>query len=403
MEIKKTTARMLKRFSNWLHQQRHFVFPWYSQDAEKPQAPERSLVKLPPKIRKKLVAAIDNLPDNTTEIDAIVSKVEESFNYWRNNRDYVNNCLVILSSPVTAVSRILSAALEEWTQEQSVKLRLLPLDKRPTEIATIKSKLEHYLQPNPPQPNQSEVQPAELIVIPNLSWYFLRSLEGLAAIEYLQSLLSDGSQDRFWIIGVNHISWEYLNCLYHLEAACQAVLSLPALSAEQLSTWLAPIVEELDITFAKPRLEKKVLDGDGNKDNQTYYFNRLASISEGVSIVATQSFLESIGYQEIAESESENGSKSNILVAETPQLPDLPNLEPADQYLLYSLLLHDDLTLSALAESLADEEQTVQARVQMLRRQGVIQQQNKILRINPLYYFQIQQYLESNNFIVNRR
>ena len=393
-----TMARMFQKFKSWLVNKRNFLLSWYTKDSEETQEPERSLVDLPQEVREKLVAAIDKLPSNPADIEAIVSKIDESFNYWHQNPNNADNCLVILSSPVTALSRILSEALDEWTQQQPVKLRLLPLSKRPTEITTIKAKLEHYLQSN-----QSEPQLKEIVIIPDLSKYFLRSMEGLAGIEYLQSLLSDNSQHRFWIIGINHIGWEYLNCLYHLKAGCQEAFSLPAISAEQLSAWLSAIVDELDIAFAKPRLEKKMLDGDGDKDNQTYYFKRLASISQGVSIVAVQSFLESICYQELDQPESKNHSQPNVLVAEIPELPNLPALESADQYLLYSLLLHDDLTISALAESLADEEQTVQARVQILRRQGIIQQQNEILKVNPLYYLQLQQYLESNNFIVNRR
>ena len=94
---------------------------------------------------------------------------------------------------------------------------------------------------------------------------------------------------------------------------------------------------------------------------------------------------------------------SKSLIAQTPKLPKLPTLESVDRYLLYSLLLHGDLTLSTLAASLGDEEAEVQARVQVLRQQGVIEQRNRVLKINPIYYLQLKRELAANNFIINRQ
>ncbi|MDJ0574134.1 MAG: hypothetical protein QNJ65_03065 [Xenococcaceae cyanobacterium MO_234.B1] len=175
--------------------------------------------------------------------------------------------------------------------------------------------------------------------------------------------MCDGSQNRFWIIGSGQVCWEYLNLVYNLETYCGRVESLPAIAPEKLQEWLAPIIEELDITFDKPRLDKQLLDGD--KDNQDHYFQILEDISQGVSIVAVQGFLKSIHYEAV-DQEDETQPKPEILVAQTPRLGKLPLLESADHYLLYSLLLHEDMTLSALAESLGDDEAEVQARVQVL-------------------------------------
>lgn len=154
--------------------------------------------------------------------------------------------------------------------------------------------------------------------------------------------------------------------------------------------------QELDIKFDQPRIDQKILDGD--KDNQASYFDRLGNISQGVGIVAIQAFLKSIRYESV----DEDGNKRENLIAQTPILPKIPNLESTDRYLLYSLLLHGDLTLASLAKSLGDLESEVQARVQLLRRVGVVEQQGKTLKINPIYYPRIKQTLASNNFIINR-
>ncbi len=386
-------ANGLKRFRTWLSEKRNFFFSRYTKDIKETQEPERSLVQLPPELRKKLVDAVETIPSNSADKEAIASTLDKSFNIWRENPSNADNSVVILSSPVVTVSRILSETLEEWTKQRQVNLKLLPLKNRPIDIEAIRSKLEHYFQQ--PESNEEEDKELEVVVIPNLSWCFLRSVEGLAGIEYIQSLLCDGSKNRFWIIGGGQGGWQYLSSVCALEAYCGEILTLPAIPSEKLQSWLDPVIDELGIVFDEPRIEQQILDRD--KDNKTNYFDRLADISQGVATVALQGFLKSIRYEEADEDESKDRA-----IAQTPKLPKLPDLESADRYLLYSLLLHGDLTISSLAQSLGDSESEVQGRVQLLRREGVVEQSDGILKINPIYYPKIKQELAANNFIINR-
>ena len=384
----------VERFRNWLADRRNFLFSRYTKDKKETQEPERSLIQLPSDLRKKLVEAVESLPSNPADKEAIASALDEAYELWREDPNNADNSIVILSSPVASVSRILSETIEEWTKQKHTSFKLLPLEARPYSIEVITSKLKHELEPK-----EEDEDKTEIVVIPNLSWCFLRSLEGLAGIEYLQSLLCNGSVNRFWIIGGGEVGWQYLSSVCAIEAYCGEIFMLPAIAAERLQSWLEPIVDELNIIFDKPRIKKQILDGD--KDNKTNYFERLADISNGVATVAIQAFLQSIYYEE-AEEANQTEPKQDNLVAQTPKLPSLPELKSADQYLLYSLLLHGDLTIAALAESLGDLESEVQGRVQLLRRKGIIEQRDKILKINPIYYPRIKQRLAANNFIINR-
>ncbi|MEL6786938.1 MAG: hypothetical protein AAFO76_05900 [Cyanobacteria bacterium J06607_15] len=396
-------ANAVSRFKNWLADRRNFLFARYTKDGQETQEPERSLIELPTAVRKKLVDAVEDLPSNPADQEAIANTLDEAYERWRENPTNSNNSLVILSSPVTAVSRILSETLEDWTQQKQIALKLLPFKHRPRELKAIKSKLEHHLYRDSSQ--DEDEQSLEVMVIPNLSWCFLRSLEGLEGIEYLQSLLCNSRHSRFWIIGAGQVGWQYLNSVCALEAYCGQVFVLPPLKPESLESWLSPIVEDLQVEFDEPRLDQKILDGDRN--NQISYFNRLADISKGVATVAVQAFLKSISCEQVEEEKEksknqDDAPKSQNLVAQTPKLPKLSELSPTDRYLLYSLLLHGDLTIAALAESLGDAESEVQARVQLLRREGIVEQRDLVLKINPIYYPKIKQELASNNFIINR-
>ena len=399
---------MFKGFKSWLSDSRNFIFSRYTKDSEETQEPEKTLVELPLKVRKKLVEDTENLPSNPADQKAIADALDEAFERWHENPNNSNNSIAILSSPVAAVSRILSETLEDWTKQKQIPMKLLPIKARPNAAEKIKSKLEYYFEQKESENDDTEEQP-EVIVIPNLSWCFLRSLEGLEGIEYLQSLLCDGSKNRFWIIGGGQVGWEYLNSVCNLEAYCGKVMTLPKIEPEEFQEWLEPIIEDLDITFDKPGVDKQLLEGD--KSNKTNYFNRLTDISDGISTVAIQAFLKSIHHQEIDEVEDflkkietdvEHKLSEKIVVAQIPYLPDLPDLELADQYLLYSLLLHGDITISALAESLGDDQSQVQNRVLMLRHYGVVEQQEKVIKINPIHYPNIKRELANNNFVINR-
>ena len=380
-------AKMLEGFKSWLNSRRHFISSLYTKDAKETQEPERSLIELPEQLRRKLVDDIENLSSNPADKKAIVSELNEAFELWQEHPNNANNSIVILSSPVIAVSKILSETLSQWTKEKQLSMKLLPLTARPNAIETIKLKLEHYLAPT------SEDAPTEpeIVVIPNLSWCFLRSLEGLEGIDYLRSLLLDGSKNRFWIIGSGQVGWQYLNSVCALKAYCGDVFDLPALASEDLQEWLDPMIKEFEITFDEPTIDKQILEAD--KDNKSNYFDILADISKGVGTVAVQAFLKSISYEE-----DDDGN----VIAQTPNLPELPDLESTDLYLLYSLLLHGDLTISTLAQSLGDGEAQVQPRVQTLRRQGIVEERDKVLKINPIYYPKLKRELAGNNFIINR-
>ncbi len=229
------------------------------------------------------------------------------------------------------------------------------------------------------------------MVIPNLAWCFLRSMDGLDGIDYLQKMLLHDST-RFWIIASGQVTWDYLNSITDIEADCGRVSPLPRLDSDSLRQWLKPVISELNITFAEPRLESQILDG--NRDSATIYFEDLVSVSKGVTVVALQAFLASIEYE--LEEEQTHG----ILQAQSPELPNLPNLESIDHYILYFLLLHGDITLSALAHSIDDRESRIRKRIRFLRESGLVEEDHEILKINPIYYLKLKEELINNNFVI---
>ncbi|KST62448.1 hypothetical protein [Mastigocoleus testarum] len=403
---------LFEEFQNWLQNSRDFLLSWFPTNQKEAQEPEALLTELPPSLRSKLVAAVENLPINSAELEAIHSRLDEVFKEWRDDPKNADNSFVILTSPVSTVLRILTEDLDDnWAQEHKVSLRPLQLDSRPVQQDII-TELRRQIDV---QESAIEEKKSEVIVIPNLNWCYLRCFEGLEGIDYLQDLLLQ-NHSRFWIIGSGLVGWEYLNHVSHFKAYCGNSLVLPKLEGEQLQTWLEPIIDEFEISFGEIDTDdddpmEAISDSEESRSNQTKYFDRLASLSEGVSSVAVEVFLHSLCYEpaesdiktETKKTETNTGIEkgSGVLRMKTPDLPLLPRLEQDDLYILYSIVLHGDLTLSALADSLGDRQSLVKGRVRILRRMGIIEQQDDILSVNPIHYPRVKRELDNNNFIID--
>ncbi len=384
-------ATILKRFKTWIFESRSFLFSWYTKDRDRIQEPTKSLVELPPSLREKLIAAVNKLPDNPTDTEAIRASIGDSFKQWQDNPNSTNNSIVILTSPLMVVSRIIIEIIEAWAEQEQILVNILPWNERPKNRDLIQIELEKYIEQ---KAKKTASKQTEVMVIPNLAWCFLRSMDGLDGIDYLQKMLLHDSS-RFWVIATGQITWDYLNSITDIEADCGKVTALEKLESDSLQQWLKPVKSQLQITFADPDLESRILDADQN--NESIYFKDLASISQGVSVIALQAFLASINY----EIESEDSEEHGVLKAQSPELPKLPDLDSIDHYILYFLLLHGDITLSALAYSISDRESRIRKRIKFLREEGLVEEQKEILKVNPIYYLNIKQELINNNFVIN--
>lgn len=402
-----------------------------------------------------LIQLAKEQPSHPLELQVIQEAVSAAIKEWQADPDLVNNSLIILSSPVSAVTRILTDSMAHWVEQHDWSINLLDWIERPLSAEQLQPNMSATLRQS-----GTDAQNKNVVVIPNLSWCFLRSAEGLDGIDYLRdSLLSDHSQ--FWVIGSGQVGWQYLNSVLKLKAHCGEVVILPNLSGKQLQNWLMPIIQQLEIQFDQTSIQERLqemgeeqsdsfsfrtiaavweemsatarslfrgvqeevrsLDSTANeKDNNsewTDYFERLSDLSDGVSTIALQLFIKSIGYEKI-ENDAEQELLDQVsseetealldgepppphrLVARLPRLPELPDLEQGDRYILYSLLVHGDLRLDALAESLGEARQIVNDQVQLLRKTGLIEQKGRVMKVNPVHYPRLKRELVSNNFAV---
>ncbi len=472
-------------FRKWLIGQRYFRVAWFAKDEQILPDPEEALANLPKAIADDIVTQTDHLPVPPQYETAIVEALKQTVSQWKERPSMVPNSVIVLDHPISSISRILLSGIEKYSYEvekqgddKALGVNLLDWIERPPKINSIAKQIEQKLgrpehediddYKDGSDVSKENMTALNLAIIPNLSWCFLRSVEGLEGIDYLQNtLLSDRSQ--FWIIGSGQVGWSYLNSTLKLNAYCGSVVSLPALTGAQIQDWLMPLIEKFAIAFSDAAIHKRmdqaqgllseakesiehpaaaisdmtqevsatvhasfralkdeVFSEDDNDDKNAKrdYFDRLADISDGVAVVALQVFIKSLRYKTV---EAEREEKPDVfgdipprldtagkedktlrpaikpdrrLVAVTPKLPPLPELSQSDMYLLYSLMMHGDLTIVAVAESLGDAPQITNNRVQFLRKAGIIEQRGEVIKVNPIHYPKLRRELFKNNFII---
>ncbi|MEC4988124.1 MAG: hypothetical protein SAJ37_05185, partial [Oscillatoria sp. PMC 1068.18] len=343
---------------------------WISEDKREATPPEKSFTELPQQLQESLDNAIKDLPNHPTYLKAVQKALDSSFSNWYNDPANSHNSLAILSSPVEPISLILQNSLETWQNEQQIALKTLAWQNRPEKPENLQSKLLKQLGRGTLAQQENKL---EIIIIPDLSYCFLRSVEGLDGIEYFRdTLLKDRS--RFWIIGCGKVTWQYLDAVCKIGAYFDEIISLSFLNDEQLQVWLKPIVTAMNIDFTKHEEQSE----DDQTTAEKRYFQKLARASNGISSVAVKLFKISLAYEP---NELDSETINSLVKVLNPRLPKLPELNPNEHYLLFSVLLHSNLSLPHLAMSLGDDESNVQHLVQVLCRADILKVKDNLLSI----------------------
>ncbi|RMG08552.1 MAG: hypothetical protein D6728_14215 [Cyanobacteria bacterium J055] len=351
----------------------------------------------PPQDRKPIERKLQDLPPPDSDRSAIQSALEEAIGDWLDDQENANS-LVILGSPVDDISALLTSAIETWERREAYAIQLGVSAKRPSDWRSLPEKLRSQLSVK-----FSEEKRPILVVIPDLSQCFLRCVEGLDGIEYLQNLAAQ-DRERFWLVGCNDWAWQYLDCVCQTGAYFEQTVSLPPLKEEQLKDWLSPVSDEFEIDFGE---DDRDLDSDENwsdrspnwrSQSELNYFKKLAKVSRGVARVAAQLCLLSLSRVE-AESDEVKSSVVSAL-SQRVKLPDLPDLTQADRHFLYALLLQGNTSLSHLSISLDESESFIRSRIGILRRSDFLHARGDKLHVNPAHFFRIKSNLINNRFLV---
>ncbi|NEP43446.1 MAG: hypothetical protein F6K35_31170 [Okeania sp. SIO2H7] len=347
--------------------------------------------ELPPEIVSRLTRTIQNLPVASEHTKALQSSLEEALTKWQQEEDSSNE-LVILSSPVEPLFKIIRETVNNWQPPDEWQIKMLSFTTRPQKFFNISQILKSDLGLDV-EANYNENSPKlkQLIVIPSLELCFLRQIYGLDGIEYLRELIFKDTS-HFWLIGCNNLAWEYLDWVYKVTAYFEKSITLPPLEGSQMQQELMPVLANTKI--------KLNWNGESSEEREKRlknHFDRLAKTADGSLAIAAELWWRSLSP---LPEEKNNSVENTVVKFDKIKLPELPsNLTTEDRYLLFSLLLHQDMTLEHLTLSLGDLESTIQFQLQKLLQTGIIKREGWFFSINPVHFPRLKSYLKHNNFI----
>ncbi len=346
---------------------------------------------LPGTVVSSLIKEIEALPVPSEYTTSLQSTLNEALTKWQEDNSAPNE-LVILSNPVEHLSKIIRETLENWQQLDGWEIKLLSWLNRPDNWLQISQEIQKDLKLDTGAGEireEREERLKKLIVIPSLELCFLRQIDGLDGIEYLRELIFHDTS-HFWLIGCNNLALEYLDYVYKITAYFERSVALPLLNGSQIKEQLMPILGNANL-----QLKWEEESEEEREEKVKSYFERLAELSQGSFAVGAQLWWRSL----LPVEEEQKSSDVKIIKLDKAKLPELPDLIAEDRYLIFSLLLHQKMTLQELAISLGDVESSVQFKLQKLLRAGIIKRENQKFSIYPAYYPKLKTYLKNNNFI----
>ncbi|MGD1805111.1 hypothetical protein ACP6PL_06675 [Dapis sp. BLCC M126] len=354
---------------------------------------ENELDELPKNISSNLNQQIQALSCHPKYLEIVQSTLEKALLQWQKNPE--TNELVILSSSVEPLSQIIESALANWNYENIEDIKLLSWSNRPKDSWNIIPNLQKdlALSTKLDVDNNSE-KFKELVVIPCLEFCFLRQINGLDGIEFLRNRIFQ-DHSRFWLIGCNSLTWQYLDHVYNINSYFARTLPLPTMTGEEIMEWLNPVINQLEFKNNDQDEEKQLAKIQEN-------FDYLSYISQGLSSVAAQLWLQSLSLANLENINTQAEDTETILVEyKKVKSLDLPELTADDRYLLFSMLLHKEINLSDLALSLGESESIIQFQIENLLRMGIIQRLNNLFSVHPAHYLKLCRYLKKYNFITD--
>jgi len=408
------TGGRLQSFWHWLE-------TWFSQaqqtDSEdQPQRPPAAMTAL-------INQTLQTLPPPTAQTTAMQTLAQEAISAWQVRRE-AENSLVILSSPVEPIEAIIRTALKDWQPDSERPITWtwpFAEDYRCRDALAIPALLYNRLDPLKAKADDLQddgdaetledladdlEQRQTVIVIPALEFNFLRCIQGWEGIEYLQNLITQ-DRSRFWILGCNTWGWTFLDRVCRVGAYLEQVKPLPALTGDDLQTWIRPIAQDMVHPEVREEADAPLMFGSGS------YWNALAGLSSGIGTTATRLWTRSLrtpkdmaadleapdlaGVQSLPALLDQRGLRLDLV---KPTLPGLISLDPLDRYLLHSLLIHRRMTRAHLALSLGETERLVRTRLQVLRREGIILQSGDEVQVNPGHYPKLRSELSNNNYLI---
>jgi hypothetical protein len=412
------------------------------------QLSNQELIELPRTNLISLNQQIEQLAPPPAYCQSIQTELAEAIARWQENPN-APNYLFVLSRPIEPIDQTIMATLADL-QDLGLELKPISWSARPHRYNQIYTKLKQEITPlcqpetaastQMPAPSEEADRPA-LIVIPNLSWCFLRCVDGLQGVNYLSTTILS-NRSRFWLVGCNSWAWHYFHHIYNWQNCFSQTITLPKLSEVELKAWLTPVRQVVETQYGNDQDDAGPTEAEWLESQDEWrskaekrYFEQLADLALGSGAIAAALWLRSLRLQQIEPEEEPESDSTNppdrtnqtsqkskslsqeqsqdatvasgdrqpqpttVLVAKSKSVPELPILSKDDYYLLFSLGLHGGMNLADLAISLSEPESKILTQIEALGQAGLVERDRQLFRLSAAFYPRLHGRLINNKIL----
>ncbi|HKB85903.1 MAG TPA: hypothetical protein VKD08_07020 [Ignavibacteriaceae bacterium] len=239
----------------------------------------------------------------------------------------------------------------------------------------------------------------KIIIIENIQHLFIRKIGGFRAFKKLFEIISATNRNVFWIVSLNLYAWNYLERVLNISDYFSYTVRLNPFTDDQI----------VDIILKRHRVTGyNILFEPSAGDLQSKTFQRLSDTDK-------QKFLKSKYFSELNKFARSNLTISlffwmrstrkvkddNITIGSLEDLDFsfLQGLSDEKVFTLYSLLIHDGLTVKQHAMVFNQSEEKSKLNLLLLSDDGIITGTKSGFIINPLLYRQIVSLLQTKNIL----
>ncbi len=344
----------------------------------------------------KLNQKITQLEPNLVYQTFIGQNLSQALDNWQKNCNSSNH-LVISSIPVEPLEIIIEQTLDNIIIKQELTITFLKGIPRKYDEDEIANYLDEQLRKikNNPQ--------AQLIIIPDLSRFFFRSVKGLAIIDSLLICVGEDSKN-FWLLGCDNWLWLYLQKVSDIDTYLDNKKNLPNLTPQELKQWLNPIFKNFKFNWISIEETDKITENNNfdpdkwTSEQEKKFFNSLAYKSGGSSYIAGNLWLNSLSVIEVEISENKE-LKEEKIIATLPSYPDF-TIQQTDRQLIYAIGCHGKISINNLANILGEEQIKLKAQIHRLIKLKLISYDGELISLNSLTYPKLIDDLKYNHFLI---
>jgi hypothetical protein len=355
-------------------------------------------------LRESLVDQIRYLPTNPIYQKLVKENLSTALEKW-SKKSWFTNHLVITGFPVENLENICEDSLQGFDLDNVHLLESIPMAYDEDILINYLTDIINKIKDN---------EDSQIVIIPNLSNFFLRSVNGLDLIQFLLVTIRE-NPEHFWLIGCSNWLWTYLNHVCKIEVYLDNKICLPLLQAHDLKLWLEPIFSNFKLQWLFPEngmTRPENLEKVWENEAQHKFFQNLAKLSLGSQAIAGDLWLNSLSIMKLeipqeetpktVENEEETEVKTkDVIVAKLPLVPNFFMLEQRDRFLLVAVGLHEKISLANLAFILGEDILNIKSQVFNLIKFKLINFEHNLISLNPLFYPKLIKDLQENHLLTD--